>query len=74
MKNSFADVFDIAPLGGTVENPQPLPGNKVAKLFIARTNTELNAEQEKIREQVIAAMLSEEFDETLLKHFIDPVR
>lgn len=30
--------LEIVPLGGTVEDPQPLPGNKVGKLDIAKVN------------------------------------
>ena len=30
--------LDIVPLGGTARNPQPLPGNKIATLFIAKVN------------------------------------
>ena len=38
---SFPNEFEIVPLGGTVETPTPLPGNKVGKLFIARTKIAL---------------------------------
>ncbi|HAK60527.1 MAG TPA: hypothetical protein DCO77_09115 [Nitrospiraceae bacterium] len=30
--------LEIVPLGGTVENPQPLPGNRVGTLHIAKVN------------------------------------
>ena len=30
----FADIFDIIPLGGTIENPAPLPQNLIARIQI----------------------------------------
>jgi hypothetical protein len=30
--------LEIVPMGGTADDPQPLPGNKVATLFIAKVN------------------------------------
>jgi len=41
MKQTMADIgcnLDIIPLGGTVNNPQPLSGNKVGTMHIAKVN------------------------------------
>lgn len=69
---SFPDVFDLVPLGGTLEEPEPLPGNKVAKLYLVRIRTELTEEQAQHREHLIEAMTSSAFDPYLEKHFMDP--
>ena len=73
-RDAFPEEFDIVPLGGTADNPQPLPGNTIGKLFIARTNVALTDEQRATREQVIGEMLSERFGEYLTKHYIVPVQ
>jgi len=73
-KKSFPDEFDVVPLGGTVENPKPIPGNKVAQLFVARIKTPLTEDQDQAREAFIREIESGNFDEYLRKHYIDPVQ
>ena len=69
---SFPDEFEIVPLGGTVEAPEPLPGNKVGKLFVARVKTDLTARQQKAREAFMLEITDGSFDTYLLKHHINP--
>jgi len=41
MKQTMAELgceLDIIPLGGTVENPQPLPGNRVGTIHVAKVS------------------------------------
>ena len=39
------DLFEIVPLGGTVDNPQPLPGNRVATMQAIRIAGDWTAQQ-----------------------------
>lgn len=68
MVRTFPDKFDIVPLGGTVENPEPVEGNKQATLFIAKINGEFNNNQNIARDELINAYTSREFDTILTKH------
>lgn len=68
MVKIFPDKFDIVPLGGTVNKPEPVVGNKQATLFIARINGELTTEQHMAREALIDAYNSSEFDSILKSH------
>lgn len=70
----FPDEFEIVPLGGSVESPEPLPGNKVARLYIARINTPLSSRQQAAREAFLAAIKAGKLDSYLLKNHIDPAR
>ena len=70
---SFPNEFDIIPLGGTIMNPVPLPGNKIAKLFIARIKTPLVPKQEEARESLIKEIEQHTLDPYLSKHFMNPV-
>lgn len=71
VQRTFPDLFEIVPLGGTVEQPQPLPGNQIATLFVVRVAGELTPGQEQAREQLIEALLSEQFTAILSEHGID---
>ena len=68
MVRTFPDLFDFVPLGGTVDIPEPVPGNRVATLFIARVVGSFNADQVQAREELIEAYLSETFDMILQNH------
>ncbi|MCW8901109.1 MAG: substrate-binding domain-containing protein [Gammaproteobacteria bacterium] len=68
MVRTFPDKFDIVPLGGTVENPEPVSGNKEATLFVAKIKGELNNDQYLSREELINAYTSAEFDLILARH------
>lgn len=72
MVRTFPDKFDIVPLGGTVDFPDPVKGNKQATLYIAKVKAEegaeLNNDQYQAREELVKAYLSTEFDKILYKH------
>jgi len=68
MVRTFPDLYDIVPLGGTVDMPEPVPGNRVATLFVARVAGNFNADQIQAREELIGAYLSEYFDRILQNH------
>jgi hypothetical protein len=67
-KRAFPDMFDIVPLGGTVEDPQPLPGNRVATLFAVRIKGTWTGAQVDARERLIALLKSPEFTTILERH------
>jgi len=72
-KNTFPNQFDIIPLGGTIQNPAPMPGNKIAKLYAVKINTPLTEKQEFNRTLLLTLLHSESFHKILLKHYINPV-
>jgi len=64
----FPDKFEIVPLGGTVENPQPLPGNKPGSHYAVRIQGDWSARQLLAREKLIEALTSPQFGTILVKH------
>ena len=69
---SFPDQFEIVPLGGTVDNPQPLPGNNIGVMQAIRiapeAGTSLTAKQLAARERLMEALQSAEFTPILESH------
>jgi len=72
--NSFPDEFDLIPLGGNVEQPDPLPGNKIGKLFIARIKTPLTENQKIARATLLKEIENGTLNPYLLKHHIQPAK
>ena len=68
MVRTFPDKFDIVPLGGTVEYPQPVAGNKQATLFIAKIKGDFTSNQNLAGEELINSYTSNVFDVILEKH------
>ncbi|OGW35124.1 MAG: hypothetical protein A2010_04600 [Nitrospirae bacterium GWD2_57_9] len=64
----FPDTFEIVSLGGTIDNPQPLPGNQVGAHFAVRINGTWSDKQVQARERLIDAFNSAEFTSILEKH------
>lgn len=67
-KRQFPNRFDIVPLGGTVENPQALTGNKIGTMFIVRLKGNWNDRQKRYRENLISDFVSKPFSKILSKH------
>lgn len=65
IKATFPDLFDIIPLGGTVENPLPLPGSQIGVRYLVRIKGDWNQRQLEAREKLIETLLSDEFTEVL---------
>ncbi|MGF1538692.1 MAG: substrate-binding domain-containing protein [Elainellaceae cyanobacterium] len=70
-RETFPDKFDIVPLGGTVEAPQPLPGNRVATLFYVEIDGELSVNQTQSVSSLIQAFESPTFTEILASFGLD---
>jgi hypothetical protein len=65
---TFPDLFEIVPLGGTVADPLPLPGNRVASHYGIRIAGSLNANQSYAREKLVETFASPEFTDILARH------
>jgi len=66
IQETFPNLFDIVPLGGTVENPQPLKGTIIGTRFIVRIRGDWTPRQIEAREKLIRTLLSDDFT-TILK-------
>lgn len=64
----FPDTFEIVPLGGTVTDPQPLPGNKVGVHYAVRIKGDWSSRQLNAREKLMQALTSPKFAQILAKH------
>jgi len=71
VKRTFPDKFDIVPLGGTVEWPAPLPGNRVGTLFAVKVTGDWTDKQMIAQDELINAFQSEVFTQLLETHGID---
>ncbi|MEK6748394.1 MAG: substrate-binding domain-containing protein [Pseudomonadota bacterium] len=67
-KRAFPHLFDIVPLGGSVENPQPLPGTKIDTRFVAAIQGEWTTKQNAAQQALIETLLSEDFTQALEAH------
>jgi hypothetical protein len=65
---TFPDKFEIVPLGGTVDDPQPLAGNQVETTYIVRLKGPFSARQLDATEKLIEAYQSPEFTPILQSH------
>lgn len=65
---TFPDLFEIIPLGGTVEDPQPLTGNRIGGHNAVRVKGDWNAAQLSATEMLMQELESEEFRSILEKH------
>jgi hypothetical protein len=60
-QQTFPDLFDLAPLGGTVADPRPLPGTISGIRVAVRIKGEWTARQLEARETLLKTLLSDEF-------------
>ena len=67
-KQTFPDLFDLVPLGGTCDAPQPLPGTIIGTRLATRIQGDWSPRQQEAREKLLASLLSEEFTVILTKH------
>ena len=58
---TFPDLFDAVPLGGTLDDPQPLEGTSIATRFLVRIKGEWSSRQREVREKLVETLLSDEF-------------
>lgn len=67
MSQTFPDKLAIIPLGGTVADPQPLPGTKVGTRFMAKLKGNWTPRQLEAREMLVDTLLSDDFTQALIK-------
>lgn len=65
---NFPTLFEIVPLGGTADNPQPLPGNPVNPHFAVRIAGPWTPAQLANRDLLMSALVSPQFHDLLLAH------
>lgn len=65
---TFPDQFEIVPLGGTVDNPSPLPGNRVGVHQGIRISGDWTSAQISAREKLVEKLESSEFTQILMHH------
>lgn len=66
----FPDEFEIVPVGGTVEQPNPVKGNKVGVLQAVRIKGNWSKNQKAAQEQLMISFQSDSFTKSLIKHGI----
>jgi hypothetical protein len=66
-RQSFPELFDVVPLGGTVADPQPMKGTLIGTRYVARIKGDWSARQREARETLIETLLSSDFTMILKK-------
>jgi hypothetical protein len=64
---TFPDKFEVVPLGGTLEDPQPLKGSIIATRHVVRIKGEWTPRQIEASEKLIGTLLSNDFTKILEK-------
>jgi len=67
-QQTFPELFDVVPLGGTLADPRPLPGTQIGTRYAIRIRGEWTERQLEAREKLLETLLSEEFTGILQKH------
>jgi uncharacterized protein (DUF1330 family) len=68
---TFPRRFDIIPLGGTPDNPQPVAGNAVVTLYAVRITGAWTQKQYDARERLMSALTSSAFTTILQQHGLE---
>jgi len=64
---TFPDIFEIVPLGGTIADPHPLEGTSISTRFLVRIKGNWSAWQLEAREKLVGTLLSDGFTKILEK-------
>ena len=67
IRETFPDMFDIVPLGGTIADPQPLKGTTIGTRFVVRIKGDWTPRQIEARDKLIQTLLSDDFTRILEK-------
>ncbi|MDH4275533.1 MAG: substrate-binding domain-containing protein [Gammaproteobacteria bacterium] len=67
-QRAFPALFDIVPLGGSIDNPQPLRGTKIDTRYVAEIKGEWTPKQRAAQQALIDTLLSADFTRALEKH------
>jgi hypothetical protein len=66
-QETFPDLFDLAPLGGSLADPRPLPGTIITTRYLVRITGDWSPRQLEAREKLVETLLSPEFTKILEK-------
>lgn len=67
ISQTFPDKFEIVPLGGSVENPQPLKGTTIGTRYVVGIKGDWTPRQLEARDILIQTLLSDDFTKILEK-------
>lgn len=67
-KEVFPDMFDIVPLGGTVDKPQPLIGTKIGMRELVMLKGNWSERQLAARQALVDTLMSDDFTAALERH------
>jgi hypothetical protein len=67
-KESFSATFDIVPLGGTADNPQPLAGTRIDTRYVVALKGDWTPKQKAARDALIDTLMAEDFTTALERH------
>ena len=65
---SFPDKMEIIPLGGSVDDPQPLPGSVMGTSFMAKIKGHWTARQKRAQQDIWKGLQSKDFGDILVKY------
>lgn len=66
-KKAFPGLFDLVPLGGTIDHPRPLPGSMITTSVLVRIRGHWSPQQRQAREDLIRAYTSRRFTHILTR-------
>lgn len=66
-QQTFPEQFDIVPLGGNADNPQPLSGTVTSVRYVVKVKGEWNSRQREAAQTFIDTLLSDDFTAILQK-------
>jgi len=67
IRDTFANLFGLVPLGGTIADPQPLKGTTIGTRFVVRIKGDWTPRQIEASEKLIQTLLSDDFTKILQK-------
>ncbi len=66
-QQTFPNLFDLVPLGGTIAEPRPLPGTLIGTRYAICIQGNWTPRQQEAREKLLQTLRSEEFTQILTK-------
>ncbi len=67
IQETFPNLFDLAPLGGTLTDPQPLEGTIITTRYLVRIKGDWSPRQLEARGKLVETLVSPEFTQVLEK-------
>jgi hypothetical protein len=66
-QETFPELFELVPLGGSLSDPQPAPGTIITTRYLVRIKGDWSPRQLEAREKLVETLLSPEFTRVLEK-------